>query len=339
MISLIILFDKDKKTFSTKKFFSKLLSLINKENGIEIIFIIENDYELIDYIQELENDNPNAIIKFVFASKKTTFNKIIEKARKLITNEYFLIINQNSEILPDFFNVIHKIIKTNNPEIIEFKPSLSKLVKWNPQNRVDEDKNNKLLDINENKEIVSYSFPFIFNKVFSTSLLNKVINKHLIKTDGDNSNILFTYLTYLMFLNAKTYWYFPKQLVVFDVIESNFQNYNSVLSQWDIIEERFQAEDKFIDEISYAKFYFLKIIICSLYLSNTSKMQKLRIKSNLNQKKYQEKLNQILANEFKDFELKNKYMILNKNSKEVSLIKKNHAIAKWPKLIKELEYK
>lgn len=338
MISLIILFDKDKKTFSTKKFFSKLLSLINKENGIEIIFIIENDYELIDYIQELENDNPNAIIKFVFASKKTTFNKIIEKARKLITNEYFLIINQNSEILPDFFNVIHKIIKTNNPEIIEFKPSLSKLVKWNPQNRVDEDKNNKLLDINENKEIVSYSFPFIFNKVFSTSLLNKVINKHLIKTDGDNSNILFTYLTYLMFLNAKTYWYFPKQLVVFDVIESNFQNYNSVLSQWDIIEERFQVEDKFIDEISYAKYYFLKIIICSLYLSNTTKMQKLRMKSNLNQKKYQEKLNQILANEFKDFELKNKYMILNKNSKEVSLIKKNHAIAKWPKLIKELEY-
>lgn len=338
MISLIILFDKDKKTFSTKKFFSKLLSLINKEKGIEIIFIIENDYELIDYIQEFENDNPNAIVKFVFASKKTTFNKIIEKTRKLITNEYFLIINQNSEILPDFFNVIHKIIKGNNPEIIEFKPSLSKLVKWNPQNRLDVDKNNKLLDINENKEIVSYSFPFIFNKVFSTSLLNKVINKHLIKTDGDNSNIFFTYLTYLMFLNAKTYWYFPKHLVVFDVIENNFQNYNSVLSQWDIIEERFQVEDKFIDEISYAKYYFLKIIICSLYLSNTTKMQKLRMKSNLNQKKYQEKLNQILANEFKDFELKNKYMILNKNSKEVSLIKKNHAIAKWPKLIKELEY-
>lgn len=338
MISLIILFDKDKKTFSTKKFFSKLFSLVNKEKGVEVIFIIENDYEIIDYIQEFENNNPNAIVKFVFGSKKTTFNKIIEKARKLITNEYFLIINQNSKILPIFFNVVNQIIKGDNPEIIEFKPSLDKLVKWNPQNRLNEEKNNKLLNINDNKEIVSYSFPFIFNKVFSTSLLNKVINKHLIKTDGDNSNIFFTYLTYLMFLNAKTYWYSPKQLVVFDVIENNFQNYNSVLSQWDIIEERFQVEGKFIDEISYAKYYFLKIIICSLYLSNTTKMQKLRIKSNLNQKKYQEKLNQILANEFKDFELKNKYMILNKNSKEVSLIKKNYAIAKWPKLIKELEH-
>ena len=45
------------------------------------------------------------------------------------------------------------------------------------------------------------------------------------------------------------------------------------------------------------------------------------------QKKYQEKLDQITYSEFKDFHLKNKYMLL-PNSIEANMLKQNYPISK-----------
>ena len=339
MFSIIILFNEYKKESITRKFFSKLSSSIKTQKETEIIFIVENDYYIIDYIQEFQNDNPNTIVKFIYTNKRITLNKMLEKINKLITNDYFFFLSYPSEIAPGFFNNIIKIIDNNSPDIIEFKPSLTNFIRWNPNNRLDSSKFNKLLKLANNNDVVAFTFPFIFNKIFSSTLLNRTIKHYLRKTDSDNSNIFFTYLTYLMFLKANSYWYITNQLITFEVNEIYILNFNSIFTQWDIILEKFNIEAKYLEEINYAKFYYLKIILCSLYSLKNPKIKKIMNKNNsndLNQKKYQDKLDQIAYSEFKDFYLKNKYMVLN-NAPEISLLKQNISISKWSKLLKELE--
>lgn len=340
MFSVIILFNELRKEIIIKKFFSKLSSSLRNQKEIEVIFIVENDYKLINYIQNFQNANPNCIVKFIFSNRENSLNKILEQVNKLVTNDYLFFLTSPSKIVPGFFNTITKIIDSNSPDIIEFKPSLNNFIKWNPKDRLTTNKYNVNLRIKEHPEIIAFSYPFIFNKIISTSLLNTVLKFFSTDTMYDTSNILFTYLVYLLFLKANKYYYLPNQLISIDIEEKHILNYNSILSQWDVIQEKYSIENKYLEEISYAKLFYLKIILCSLYLQNkTNIKEKLKSKkytSNLIQQKYQEKLDQITYSEFKDFHLKNKYMLL-PNSIEANILKQNYPISKWNKLLKELE--
>lgn len=340
MFSVIILFNELRKEIITKKFFSKLTSSLRNQQEIEVIFIIENNYELINYIQDFQNANHNCIVKFVFSNCENSLNRVLEQVNKLATNDYLFFLTSPSKIVPGFFNTITKIIDSNNPDIIEFKPSLNNFIKWNPKDRLPSNKYNTNLKIKEHPEIIAFSFPFIFNKIISTSLLNTVIKFFSTDTMYDTSNILFTYLIYLLFLKANKYYYLPNQLISIDIEEKNILNYNSILSQWDIIQKKYLIENKYLEEISYAKLFYLKIILCSLYLQNKTNIKdKLKTKkyaTNLSQQKYQEKLDQITYSEFKDFHLKNKYMLL-PDSIEANILKQSYSISKWNKLLKELE--
>lgn len=340
MFSVIILFNQLRKEIITKKFFSKLASSLRNQQEIEVIFVIENDYELINYIQEFQNANHNCIVKFVFSNRENSLNRILEQVNKLVTNDYLFFLTFPSKIVPGFFNTITKIIDANNPDIIEFKPLLDNFIKWNPKDRLASNKYNVVLKIKDNPDIIAFTYPFIFNKIISTSLLNTVLKFFATDTMYDTSNILFTYLVYLLFLKANKYYYLPNQLISIEIEEKHILNYNSILSQWDVIQEKYSNEHKYLEEISYAKLFYLKIILCSMYLQGKSNIkEKLKTKkytTNLSQKKYQEKLDQITYSEFKDFHLKNKYMLL-PNSIEANILKQNFPISKWNKLLKELE--
>ena len=340
MFSIIILFSEVKKETSIKKFFSKLSSSLRNQKEIEIIFVVENDYNLINYIQDFQNKNNNCIVKFIFSNRENSLNMILEQANKLITNDYLFFLSYPSRIVPGFFNTITKIIEFNTPDIIEFKPSLLNSIKWNPKDRLKSEKYNTTLRIKENPEIIAFTYPFIFNKVISTNLLNTTLKSFLTDTMYDASNILFTYLVYLLFLKANKYYYLPNQLLSIEIEEKHILNYNSILSQWEIIQNKYVSENKYLEEVSYAKFFYLKVILCSLYSQNKSnikdKITNKKHVSNLSQKKYQEKLDHIIYSEFKDFHLKNKYMLISE-LKEVNILKHNYPMSKWNKLLKELE--
>lgn len=340
MFSIVFLLDQNETEFNYKKMISKIAFLSQKSKKIELIFVIENNnYLILDEIQKFQNINKNVIVKFVFSLKRISFNSSIKKVNKLITNDYFLILPNYSNIDENFVETITSILNTKNVDIIEFKPNFKGLIKWKPNDRLNKSKFDKFLNISENQEIVAFTFPFVYNKIFSTSLLDKTLKTFFNDNSFDYSSILFSELIYLMFIYAKTYLYISKELIEIEITSSYIQGFNDIINAWSKIKYNFfERSMKFIDEIEYAEAFYLKIILCSIYSSTSSSKIKSLIKNkpNLTPKKYYEKLLKIESNELKDFDLKNKYMLLN-NSKEVSILKQSYPIPKWNKLLKELE--
>lgn len=342
MFTIIVFLIEEKNKLQEKKVFSRLSSLIEKQKKIELIFVVDDkSYSWISLVENFQNKNPNLIVKLVFSSKKISFNNLLENATKLITNDYVLFFHPSSSFEDDFLESVSRVINKNpNLDIIEFKTKISGILKWKANNRLTKNKVDKLLKISENPEVIAFSFPFIYNKAVSTNLLVKSIKNFWKEFNEDFSTLLFSRFIYLIFLNAKNYYYDSKLLVELNISDELIPNYKNVINCWILIEDIFIQENKFVEEIRYAKLFYLKIILCSLYsMQGMIKVKKIinNHKNNLLQKKYYEKLSKIEDQEFKHFVIKNKYMLQKQNLVEINLLKQHHPISKWSKLIKELK--
>ena len=115
MFSVIILFNELRKEIITKKFFSRLSSSLRNQQKIEVIFVVENDYELINHIQDFQNANPNCIVKFIFSNRENSLNKILEQVNKIVTNDYFVQLSEANDVYiseyeaPDDFECVLEI--------------------------------------------------------------------------------------------------------------------------------------------------------------------------------------------------------------------------------------
>ena len=335
MFSIIVFLGRYKNEAIAKKFFNKLSNLIQQQKNIEIIFIVEGKEEfLLNIIQNFQEKNLDVFVKFIYISKRISFDKIMLNINKLITNDYFFILDNSITMDNKSLNTLSRILKNNELDILEFRPEFSKILKWKPIDRLEQNKINKKLEINKNESIIAFTFPFIYNKVISSDLLDKTLKMNVIENNNDSS-IFFSSLIYLLFLEASKYFYLPETLSNIEIIEEDIPNFNKLIQQWNSIQSIFKEKNKFVKEINYAKFFYLKVIICSL-LSNNSILNLIKAKNNLIQKKYCDKLKQIKKDEFLHFELENSYMIMN-NSKEVQLLKTFYPISKWNKIFKELE--
>ena len=105
----------------------------------------------------------------------------------------------------------------------------------------------------------------IYNKLVSTNLLVKSIKNFWKEFNEDFSTLLFSRFIYLIFLNAKNYYYDSKLFVELNISDELIPNYKNVINCWNLIEDIFIQENKFVEEIRYARLFYLKIILCSLY--------------------------------------------------------------------------
>lgn len=339
MFSIIVFLNELNKEENPKKFISSIFSSIKKQKNTELIFVInKKDIDTIDLIQSFEKKEKSAIVKYMYTSREMSFNKYIQNINNIITNDNFFILSYPSMLDEKVIEKLSKIVSTYNPDVIEFKPSFSGLMNWKPSNRLTNDKCNKLLKIEAHPEIVAYSYPFIYNKVFSTNVLNKTI-KRLKFIDESISNIFFTSFIYSLLINSETYFYIPNDFYDFNISTNNIPNYKDVFLQWKTIIDIYNVDKKYYEEINYAKYYYLKIILCSLYVSHDKFfISKLKHKNEntILQKKYFDVLNQVLDKEYNHFGNNNKYMMLSSKN-EANILKENYPISKWSKLVKELE--
>ncbi len=335
MFSVIVFLNDFDSSKNIKKKAKKLFEQINKTKDIEYIFVVENkNIQLIDLFQEMEIKNKNANFKFSYYSKETSFNILMKNISRLISNDYFFIVSGFSIINNDFIKTISSIVEKNDVDVIEFRPFLDGFIEWEAADRLAKNKLNKLLKIRDNKDIIAYTFPFTYNKIFSTDLLAKTLKSHFsVKDFKDNSDYLFSSLLYFLFLNASTYWYIPASLSSFEIDEVHVKNFNDIFYQWNLIQNKCRENGDYVEEINYAKWFHLDIFMCALY----SVKSIFDFKNNL-PKKYYEKLQAIKEKEFNDFELKNLYMVSSENkNNEIELLRKINPISKWNKLLKELE--
>lgn len=340
MFSLLVIIDETKPEKDLKIFLKKLLKLIKSSKNnkdLEIVFVFnEKNITLVNLMDNFLELNENIFIKFIYSSKYLTFNKIIQNFSTLVNNDYFLVLFDVDDFDANFFDKATRELKKEKVDILEFQINLKgKNLKWKPKKRNSNEDLNKVLNISKNPKIITTSLPFIFNKFISLELLRKTL-PIIDKKNKDVSNELFSEIIYLIFLNAEKYKFTTELFLNINIDErAQFIDYDDIIKMWNMIKSYFINYEKYLQEIDYAKLFYLKIILCSFYSFEIFK-NLLNKKRSFLQKKYSEKLNVIIKNDFNNFYLKNDYM-LNSDLKEVKILKENHRISKWNKLFKELE--
>lgn len=337
MFSLII-FIKQANRKKTSSFLLKICSLIRSLKDIEIIFIVNStNISSLEQIQEFQKNHKKIKVKFLFSTKEKKFDEYLETIISLITNDYVIFLHENTKILQkDFLINIEKMLKKEKTDILEFIPKISGIIDWNPKNlRIDNNLVNKEIKIEENKLIIPFSYPFILNKIISFDILEKTINNYKNVNSKNNSSLLFSKYIYLIFFEAKTYKLLSTKYLEFIFDKEIIIVYNNILDIWNRIQDVCKNKVQFIKEIEYAKLFYLKFIVPSL-LHTTFKKKILIHQDNIISKKYENKLNDIISNEYNNFDILNNYMLFSKN-KEVNLMKKNYPINKWDKLLKDIE--
>lgn len=334
MLSLVVYFNRNNHK-ANQKFLSHMsVILSNLIDDIEIIFIVQDDsFDLVNKICELESLSLRT--KIIFCTKVFSFNQQLNYLIKQVNTKYVWILNHDTKyLIDDFLNVL-KVVKEKDIDLIEMKFKLSGNIKWNPKERIIIEPLTEI-DVVKEKKIIAYTFPFVFNKVFSKKQMLKVLNSNLLSIYKDSSSILSTEFLYVFMLNIKSYVWLPNNIVNINIHESDIPNYTYAISEWENICSIYRINDRYLSEIKYAKVYYLQIILTSFYGNSKSK-----ISFNHNNKiknwliKYHDKLLKIKKDELQNFDIDNKYM-LNKNNENI-LLRTIQPVNKWNKIFSLLE--
>lgn len=333
MISLITYFNKNNMKTINKFLLTMSLIEIKDEEKIELIFVVQNNASnIINEIQKFYKTNNVFKIKIIYCVKTLSLNQQLNFAIKQISNKYLWILNPNIKYENKDLKNLVTILKKEEIDIIEMKPKFGGIIKWSPTERTII-KPYTAINLSKENKIIAYTFPFLLNKVFSKKIIQKIFESNLLNTHMDSSTNLSIELLYFAFLYAKTYLWMPNSNVLINIDEENILNYKYTIQEWNHLESIYQKESKYIQEIKYAKIYYLQLFLAGIYsVRNTNFFNK---DYKILQKKYYEKLLKIKKEEFENFDIDNKYM-LSKNNENV-LLKEIQPINKWNKIFLMLE--
>ncbi|EFF41228.1 glycosyltransferase family A protein [Mycoplasmopsis alligatoris] len=337
-LSIISTLNKD--TRDVKTFLRDLYDQENKD--FEVIMAINKppkSKEIIEIIVEYQKKFGTRL-KFFVNSKRQSNQSNFASAFNMVKGEYVYITNSDTTIRKHYTEKIIKMI-SNFPEadIIEFKPRLIGSIRWKPSSRIDE---NKLIDLNESTEPLAYTYPFIFNKIYKSSVTKKFIK---FKPTFSNDSKISLELTYSLLLEAKKYVYVDERIQreYFD-IETWINPLNFVASLKALEVTCTNDKRKIMQEFYYFKAYTLQVFLAGLLTGTTIfsfyTMINRKEKTQKRNNRLVEGLDQILekmwlTNEFKNFRDSNMYML--KNLPEVNVLRRKTPINKWYKILGLLE--
>ncbi|ATO30908.1 glycosyl transferase [Mycoplasmopsis bovirhinis] len=278
-------------------------------------------------------------LKYIYNSKQNNAQEHLLNAYRVTSGEYSVVFNTDISVIKNTY--IEKMIQAIDQakvDILEFKPRINGSIFWKPQARVVEGRE---INLKYHKLVFAYTYPFIFNKIIKKSLSNKMLN-YKFKTINNNKMCL--ELTYMLFLEAKTYMYLDYKIFreYFPTdIWLNTKNYVSVFDNVQSILEARQIN--LIDELLYAKYYFVKLLLTA-FLTETKFMYrniyktKEDIAEKRNDKIFENHLEIIkkmeLTYKTKDYFLTNPYFL--RNNSEVALLSTPVSKLKNLKILKKL---
>ncbi|MGZ9414371.1 glycosyltransferase family 2 protein [Mycoplasma sp. 5370] len=301
------------------------------------------DFEVIVTINKPTNDELNLVYEYkeLFKDKlkiliNTKRQGVIRDIFDMLTKavgEYFIVVFPETNLKNFFVKRFIEIEKKYKVDIIEFKPKFKGFFQLEPKKRIQD---NKIFKIQEDKKVIAYTFPIIFNKFFNT-------NKFLEITA--NTNFKDASSKYLIEILYKTLPFLESYVYIDEIIVNEWNNEISIFNPSQVIRdwkniENFTRENKieFMEEILYAKLYFLQIFI-PVILGVTKKSLLTRLLTRQEEfpitvLKYYEKLKLLRKNEFNLLLSVNKYILLNSN--ESKLITENTAPSKWHSISKKI---
>ncbi|MBZ4195511.1 glycosyl transferase [Mycoplasma tauri] len=277
-------------------------------------------------------------LKFIVNNKRTSVQAEILSAFHLVKGKYSYIFFPDNAGRYYFVSRMIELTHKYDTEIIEFRPRLVNSIRWKPNPRVTQD---TIFKIEKYPEVVAYSYPFIFNKIFKSTLLHK-FDRLKIKEFNDSKFCIF--LTYILLTNACSYAYYGERIVRENISSNLWLAPNSFISQFDILLENLKTSNtKLQYEVQYAKYYFLQIFLAGLlktwrkgfsvfnYFKNRSNFLERR------SKKYADDLYKYLQRQQNNDSLFfDTNIYVNKNTFESKLIKTLTDIEKWDNALEKM---
>ncbi|UWD34109.1 glycosyltransferase family 2 protein [Mesomycoplasma molare] len=302
-----------------------------------------NDFEIVLTINKPTNEELNLIfeykslfkekLKILINTKRKSVIKGILDMLFIAEGEYFVVVFPETN-LKNFF--VQKFIDTQNKypaDLIEFKPQFKGFFHLEPKKRIEE---KKIFSIKDDKSVIAYAFPIIFNKFFKLENVREIIKN---KTFKDlNSKYTLDFL-YKLLIDLKSYVYID------EVIVHEWNNDISITNPVQVIKELKGLENYvrenniyFLQEVLYAKLYFLQIFL-PVILAETKKSLLVRFLTKQKEfspfvLNYYEKLKEMRKNEFILLTTINKYILL--NTEESKLILENTPPSKWHLISKRI---
>ncbi|MCS4537085.1 MULTISPECIES: glycosyltransferase [unclassified Mycoplasma] len=271
--------------------------LRNQNNqDFEVIFVVSKAnkkmYSVIESVVEFFGSR----VKVVFNQKRKSIQSDIITALHLVKNQYVYVLSPDSVIKKNFVRILTNKLIDNQPQILEFRPNLTGSIKWHPQPRIN---TNTLINKKESQEFVAYAFPFIFNKVFKKSFIEQFIN-YRVKEMNDTK--FATELLYVLLVNASSYMYWNVSPVKEHISSSTWLAPNNFLTQFKIIENFITTNNlDLLSEITYAKLYFLQIVLLGFLNSREFSVFKVLHYIFDSRKKYNEKRGEKFLNDLYTF--------------------------------------
>ncbi|QCZ36613.1 glycosyltransferase [Mycoplasma nasistruthionis] len=323
--------------------YSFLLSLKEQENqNFEVILVVNKKTEaksVFKVIQQFYNFFGSRLVVLV-NSKNGSYQANLQSAFKIAKGDFVSVANSDSAIKKWYVaDLIEKAIRYN-VDVLEFKPRLIGTIRFKPHERNQLD---KVFDLNKDKIVYAYTFPFIFNKVFKKSLVKKVL-KYNIETTNDTKMCI--ELNYALMLEAKKYKYLDYRLNREFISSDLWLNPSAFLKTFNVLEKNVkQFYPKLTDEIKYAKYYFIKLLLTGFlsetyfvyrhfYKTDKANLEEKRSKILVNKQK--EMLNKIEQSpEFITFISSNPYMLV--DNVESKMIKEPYKSLRNSKILDLLE--
>ncbi|QBF34487.1 glycosyltransferase [Mycoplasmopsis phocirhinis] len=231
--------------------------LRNQNNqDFEVIFVISKPNKKIYSIVENNIQFFGSRVKVVFNQKHKSIQSDILAAFHLVKNQYVYVLSPDSVIKKNFVRILTDKLTDNQPHILEFRPNLTGSIKWHPYSRIN---TNSIINKKDNPDFIAYAFPFIFNKVFKKSYIEQFMN-YRVKEMNDTK--FATELLYILLVNAESYLYWNISLVKEHISSSTWLAPNNFVAQFKIIENFINTNNlDLLSEITYAKLYFLQIVL------------------------------------------------------------------------------
>ncbi|MEE3928463.1 glycosyltransferase [Mycoplasmopsis ciconiae] len=322
---------------------SFLNDLKDQDNqDFEIILTLNkssNNKKTISVISEFSNFFGSRL-KIIYNSKRQSQQFNIISAFRICKGDYVTIINSDTSLRKYYISRMGEVASRYDVDILEFKPRFVGSIRWKPKARINLSEPVKIAN---NPEVIAYSFPFIFNKIFKKSLVKK-LEKH--KTSSSSTDNKFAIeLNYLLLLNAKKYMYYDQRLKreYFDL--ETWLNPQGFLTSFNAIDPVFKLHSQKVTyEFDYLRAYFMKLFLPGLlkgtFVFNKQYIFNHKILEQRRGEKIISKLDDIIkkvetTEAFKIFKETNIYML--KDNKETSLIKKRLDVSEWDDILQELE--
>ncbi|WP_029905667.1 hypothetical protein [Mycoplasmopsis opalescens] len=248
---------------SSKQLKSLLNALVEQDS---------QDFELILVLSKISSDMYSRLdrylkffgsrLKFVVNNKINNSQSDIISSLHLVKSTYAAVIFDEIHFKPWTVSRMIEMIPESEPEIIEWKPRLRGTVRWNADNRLDEDVE---YATNQHPEVLAYSYPFIFNKLIKKSLITRL---DTIQGNNQSDTKFCLELAYTLLINAKSYYLTSLKGRKEDISILTWFNPSIFNMQFGRIKNYIKFNNlKLTQEIEYAYLYTMRYLVGNFLLT------------------------------------------------------------------------